>query len=123
MAWTAHSQLRSVFGGGIEDGRGTEVLGRLAKLHVATAAYMAAIARHPKRNVTLRHGARTIKRYDGELRPARDLHAHRWSVHFIGGKRMERLGIVAAVDEAGAVEAAAAAQTAGGPILGEVTRP
>jgi hypothetical protein len=93
----------------MEDGRNTEVLGRLAHLGMATAAYMAAIARHPKRNIALRHGARIIKRYGGEPRPQprRDPNARSWSVHFIGGKRMERLGNVEAVDEAGAVEAAA----------------
>jgi hypothetical protein len=60
-----------------------------------------------KRNIALRRGAHTIKRYDGEPRPEapRDPNARSWSVHFIGGKR---LGIVEAVDEAGAVEAAAA---------------
>jgi hypothetical protein len=33
----------------MEQGRDTEVLGRLANLYMATAAYMAAIARCPKR--------------------------------------------------------------------------
>jgi hypothetical protein len=93
----------------MEQGRDTEVLGRLANLHMATAAYMAAIARYPKRNIALRRGAHIIKRYDGEPRPEppRDPNARNWSVHFIGGKRMERLGIVEATDEAGAVETAA----------------
>ncbi len=31
----------------MEDGRDAEVLGRRANLHMATAAYMTAIARHP----------------------------------------------------------------------------
>jgi hypothetical protein len=94
----------------MEDGRDTEVLGRLANLHMATAAYMAAIARYPKRNITLRQGTRIIKRNDGEPRPEppRDPNARSWLVHFIGGKRMERLGIVEAVDETGAIDAAAA---------------
>jgi hypothetical protein len=94
----------------MEDGRDTEVLGRLAHLGMATAAYMAAIALYPKRNIALRHGALIIKRNDGEPRPEppRDPNARSWSVHFIGGKRMERLGIVEAVDEARAVETAAA---------------
>jgi hypothetical protein len=43
----------------MEDRRDTEVLGRLANLHMATAAYMAAIARYPKRNITLRQGTRS----------------------------------------------------------------
>jgi hypothetical protein len=94
----------------MEDGRDTEVLGGLAHLGMATAAYVAAIARHPKRNIALRHGTGIIKRYDGEPRPdpPHDPNARSWSVHFIGGKRLERLGIVEAVDEAAAVEAAAA---------------
>jgi hypothetical protein len=94
----------------MEDGRDTEVLGRLAHLNVATAAYMAAIARYPKSNIALHHGARIIKRNDGEPvpDPPRDPNARSWSVHFIGGKRMERLGIVEAADEAGAIDAAAA---------------
>jgi hypothetical protein len=92
----------------MEDGRDTEVLGRLANLHMATAV-MAAIARYPRRNIALRQGARIIKRNDGEPRPEppRDPNARSWSVHFIGGRRMERLGTVEALDEAGAVEAAA----------------
>jgi hypothetical protein len=81
-----------------------------ANLHMATAAYMAAIARCPKRNIALRRGAHIIKRYDGEPRPdpPRDPNAGSWSVHFIGGKRIERLGIVEAIDEAGAIDAATA---------------
>jgi hypothetical protein len=73
----------------MEDGRDTEVLGRLTNLHMATAAYMAAIARHPKRNITLRQGTRIIKRNDGEPRPEppRDPNSRSWSVHFIGGVR------------------------------------
>jgi hypothetical protein len=35
----------------MEDGRDTEVLSRLARLEMATAAYMAAIARYPRRNI------------------------------------------------------------------------
>jgi hypothetical protein len=93
----------------MEDGRDTEVLGRLAHLDMATAAYMAAIVRYPKRNIALRHGAHIIKRNDGEPRPEprRDPNARSWSVYFIGGKRMERLGIVDALDETKAIEAAA----------------
>jgi len=80
----------------MEDGRDTEVLGRLANLHMATAAYMAAVARHPKRNIALRRGATVIRRNDGEPQPAPppDPNARSWSVHFIGGRRMERLGTV-----------------------------
>jgi len=94
----------------MEDGRDTEVLGRLANLHLATAAYMAAIARFPTRNIALRHGARIIRRNDGEPKPEprRDPKARSWSVHFIGGKRMERLGTVEAVDETTAIDTAAA---------------
>jgi hypothetical protein len=35
-----------------------------ADLHMATTACIAAIARYPKRNIALRHGADIIKRYD-----------------------------------------------------------
>jgi hypothetical protein len=94
----------------MEDGHDTEVLGRLANLHMATAAYMAAIAWYPKGNIALRQGASIIRRNDGEPKPEppRDPNARSWSVHFIGGKRMERLGTVEAVDETRAIDAAAA---------------
>ena len=47
---------------------------------------------------------------DGEPKPEppRDPNTRSWSVHFIGGKRMERLGTVEAVDETKAIDAAAA---------------
>jgi hypothetical protein len=76
---------------------------------VKASAHRAVIPRYPKRNIALRDSADVIKRYDGEPRPepSRDPSARRWSVHFIGGKRMERLGTVEAVDAAGAVDVAA----------------
>ena len=94
----------------MENGPDTEVLGRLAHLDMVTAAYMAAIARYPKRNITLRHNARIIRRNHGQPKPEppQDPNARSWSVHFIGGKRMEWLGIVEAVDEPEAIDAAAA---------------
>jgi len=41
------------------------VLARAASLDVASAAYMAAVLKYPKRNLALRHGARIVKRHDG----------------------------------------------------------
>jgi hypothetical protein len=41
-------------------------------------------------------------------KPPRDPNARSWSVHFIGGKRMERLGTMEAVDGAWAIDAATA---------------
>jgi len=40
------------------------------------------------------------------LQPPRDPNARSWSVRFIGGKRIERLGTVEAVDEMRAIDAA-----------------
>jgi hypothetical protein len=57
MSRAAHKRLV------MEDGRDTEVLGRLAHLGMATAAHIAAIAQYPKRT-SLRHGA-----FKGELVP------------------------------------------------------
>ena len=45
----------------MDDGPDTEVLARAASLDIASAAYMAAVLKHPKRNLALRHGARIIK--------------------------------------------------------------
>jgi hypothetical protein len=92
----------------MDDGPDAEVLGRLAHLELASAAYMAAIVKYPLRNIQLRQGAQIIKRHDGEPRPEppRDPNLKSWSVHLIGSKRMERLGVVEAVTEAAAIEAA-----------------
>jgi hypothetical protein len=71
---------------------------------------MASIARFPKRNIQLRHGARIIERHDGEPPPPpiepRDPNLRSWSVHLIGGKKMTLLGVIEAVDELAAIERA-----------------
>ena len=94
----------------MDDGPDTEVLARAASLDIASAAYMAAVARHPNRNVQLRHGMRIVNRHDGEPKPEppRDPNLRSWSAHLIGGSKMQLLGFVEAVDEAGAIDAAAA---------------
>jgi hypothetical protein len=46
----------------MDDGPDTEVLARLAHLDLAGPAYRAAVLKHPKRNIALRHGARIIER-------------------------------------------------------------
>jgi hypothetical protein len=90
------------------DGADTEILARAASLDIAAAAYMAAVAKHPLRNVQLRQGAQVIKRHDGEPQPEppRDPNLKSWSVHLIGGKKMQSLGWVEAVSEAAAIERA-----------------
>ena len=68
---------------------------RAASLDVATAAYMAAVLKYPKRNLGLRHGIRIIKRHDGEPRPEppRDPNLRSWAAHLIGGSKMQLLGL------------------------------
>jgi hypothetical protein len=75
------------------DGPDSEVLGRLASLDLAGAAYMAAIAKYPKRDLALRQGARVIKRHDGDPKPVPppDPNLKSWSAYPISGKRMTRL--------------------------------
>ena len=94
----------------MDDGPDTEVLVRAASLDIASAAYMAAIARYRLRNVQLRHGARIIRSHDGEPRPEPppDPNLKSWSVGLIGGKKMQRLGIVEAVTEEAAADRAVA---------------
>ena len=91
----------------MDDGPDTEVLGRLASLDIASAAYLEASAKYPLRNVQLRHGARVVKRHDGEPKPAPppDPNLKSWSAHLIGGRRMQLMGYVEAKDEPGAIEA------------------
>jgi hypothetical protein len=86
------------------------VLARVAHLDIASAAYMATVAKFPSRNVQLRHGARIIKRHDGEPKPEtpRDPNLKAWSIHLIGGKKLIFLGVVEAASEPAAIEAAAA---------------
>jgi hypothetical protein len=82
----------------------TEILARAASLDIASAAYMAAVAKYPNRNVHLRRGAQVIKRNDGEPKPEppRDPNLKSWFVHLIGGKNRQSLGIIEAVSEAAA---------------------
>jgi hypothetical protein len=68
------------------DGADSEVLAHAASLDIAAAAYMAAVAKHPLRNIALRQGAQVIKRHDGEPKPEppRDPNLRSWSVRFSG---------------------------------------
>jgi hypothetical protein len=90
----------------MDDGAESVVLGRLADLDLGGAAYMAAITKHPLRNVYLRQGARTLKQNLGEpaplIVPPPDPDLRSWSVHLIRGRRLELLGYIDAVDEAAA---------------------
>jgi hypothetical protein len=56
---------------------------------------MASVAKHPKRNIHLRHGARIIERHDGAPPPPplveRDPDLKSWSAHLIWGKKMQLL--------------------------------
>jgi hypothetical protein len=71
---------------------------------------MATVAKFPNRNVQLRHGARIIKRHDGEPKPdpPKDPNLKAWSVHLIGGKKLIFLGVVEGVSEPAAIEAGVA---------------
>jgi hypothetical protein len=90
------------------DSPDTEILARAASLDIASAAYMAAVAKYPNRNVQLRQGALIIRRNDGEPKPEppRDPNLKSWSVYLIGGKKMQLLGSIEAVSEAAAIERA-----------------
>jgi hypothetical protein len=92
----------------MDDGKDAEVLARLAALDIASAAYMAAIAKYPQRNVYLRQGASIIKQNLGEPQPELppDPNARSWSAHLIGGKKLTFLGFVGDVDEPTAIEQA-----------------
>jgi hypothetical protein len=94
----------------MDDGLDVEVLGRLADLKLASAAYLAAVVNYPLRNIQLRQGAQIIKRHDGEPRPEPppDPNLKSWSAHLIGGKKLQLLGFVEAVSEPAAIEAAVA---------------
>jgi hypothetical protein len=91
-------------------GKDTEVLARLSHLDLAGPAFMAAVFKYPNRNVYLRHGARIIKQNLGEPAPPpiepKDPNLKSWSAHVIGGKKMQMLGYIEAVDEAAAIERA-----------------
>jgi hypothetical protein len=72
---------------------------------------MAAVAKYPDRNIQLRKGEQIIKRHDGEPKPEpetpTDPNMKHWSVHLIGGKKMQHLGFVLAADTESAVVMAA----------------
>jgi hypothetical protein len=96
----------------MENGPHTEVLGRVRDLDFGAAVYTAAVTRFPKRNIQLCLGERVIKRHDGE--PPKpppvpvDPNMKTWSVHLIGGRKMESYGYVEAISEEAAIEAAVA---------------
>jgi hypothetical protein len=94
----------------ILEGNPDEVLGRLAHLELGAAAYMAAVAKYPDRNIRLLQGERIIRRHDGapepKPEPPTDPNLKSWSVHLIGGKKMQHLGFVHATGEQDAIEVA-----------------
>jgi hypothetical protein len=55
----------------MDDGPDTEVLGRVSHLELGFALFTAAVVKYPKRTIYLRHGARIIRKHEGE-RPAAD---------------------------------------------------
>jgi len=77
----------------------------------AAAVYMAAVAKYPNRNIQLRQGERIIRRHDGEPKPEpetpTDPNLKSWSVHLIGGRKMQHLGFVLAGNTESAVAVAA----------------
>jgi hypothetical protein len=94
----------------MDNGTDTEVLGRVRDLDFGAAVYMAALAKYPNRNIRLLQGQRIIKRHDGEPASApetpTDPNLKNWSVHLIGGRKMEHYGFVLAADEQAAIDAA-----------------
>ena len=94
----------------MDDGADAVVLARLADLELGAAAFMAALAKHPARNVYLWQGARIIKQNLGEPKPETetpvDPNLKSWSVNLIGGRKMEHLGFVLAADLESAVATA-----------------
>jgi hypothetical protein len=94
----------------MDAGPDTEVLGRVRDLDFGATVYMAAVAKYPNRNIQLRQGERIIKRHDGEPKPAPpapvDPNLKNWSIHLIGGKKMQHLGFVQAIGEQAEIEAA-----------------
>lgn len=93
----------------LQDGRETEVLGRLAHADVAAAAFTAAVARFPARNLEHRDGHRLVRRHEGEPKPAapKDPNLRSWSAHLIG-RKLQLLGFVEAASQSAAVEVAVA---------------
>jgi hypothetical protein len=95
----------------MEDGSDIEVLGRVRDFDFGAAVYMAAAAKYPDGNIQLRKGEQIIKRHDGEPKPEpetpTDPNMKNWSVHLIGGRKMQHLGFVLAGDTESAVAVAA----------------
>jgi hypothetical protein len=96
----------------MEDGSDLEVLARVSALDIASSAYVASIAKYPKRNVQLRHGARIIERHDGEPPPPLLCSQARPEPQELvrppdRGRKMQLLGVIEAVNEAAALERAA----------------
>jgi hypothetical protein len=83
----------------------TKVLARTAALDIASATYMAAIARYPRPSIQFRHRARIIERHDGEPPPPpiepRDPNLSPWSGHLIGAKKDGPVGRHRGVGRAG----------------------
>ena len=93
----------------MDDGADTVVLARLAELELCALAYMAVLARHPARNVYLRHGGRIIKQNLGEPKPPApppEIRQLGWEVRIIRGSRMDFRGTVIAKNEDEAKEQA-----------------
>lgn len=94
----------------MEDGANIEVLGRLAHLDLASAVFMAAVAKFPARNIDLRQGERVVRRHEGE--PPKpppepvDPNLKSWSVNLISGRKMQHYGFVQAASEEAAIEVA-----------------
>jgi ABC-type branched-subunit amino acid transport system substrate-binding protein len=91
----------------MEDGRDLEVLARVSALDIAGSAYIASIAKYPKHNVQLRHGARMIERRwcaPPPLLVERKPNLRSWSAYLIGGKKMQLLGVIEALSEEAAIE-------------------
>jgi hypothetical protein len=95
----------------MEDGQNTEVRPARWPRH-RSSAYLAAVTKHPNRNLALRQGARVIKQHDGEPKPEppRDPNLKSLSACLIGGQA--QVGHVEAADERAAIEAAVALSTA-----------
>jgi hypothetical protein len=109
MDATANSAVSWVMPRLTQQQPGRQPLGPVVSL--AAAAFMAAVARHPKRNIRMLHGERVIRRHDGEPAsepPApEDPNLKSWSVHLIAGKKMQHYAVVLAASEEAAIEAAA----------------
>ncbi len=86
----------------INAGPDTEVRSRVRDFDFGAAVYMAAVAKFPNRNIYLRRGAQVIKKPEGEPKPQPappvDPNLKSWSVHLIGGRKMQHLGFVQAAD-------------------------